>query len=108
MEIILPKESLRTALCNKAVVESYILKNVEKNIIAHAASKFLLISVVKWAARLTWVGLGLTFLCELAKNYYFDSKLESWCSKSAFGLNKSKFKNILEEDKAFSEALQSI
>lgn len=95
-------------LAQISVVESYILKNVEKNIIAHAASKFLLISVVKWAARLTWVGLGLTFLCELAKNYYFDSKLESWCSKSAFGLNKSKFKNILEEDKAFSEALQSI
>lgn len=65
------------ALAQISVVESYILKNVEKNIIAHAASKFLLISVAKWAARLTWIGLGLTFLYELAKNYYFDSKLEN-------------------------------
>lgn len=95
-------------LAQISVVESYILKNVEKNIIAHAASKFLLISVAKWAARLTWVGLGLTFLYELAKNYYFDSKLENWCSKSAFGLDESKFENILDENKAFSEALQSI
>lgn len=89
-------------------MESYILKNVEKNIVAKAASKLLLISVAKWAARLTWVGLGLTILYELAKNYYFDSKLENWCSKSAFGTGENKFNNILDEDKAFSEALQSI
>lgn len=71
-------------------------------------SKLLLVNFIRGAAMFNWIGMGLTVLEIIFRNYYLDNELQKWCEKSIFGFEANKYKSLEEEENAFSKVIMSI
>ncbi len=87
------------------VLRSTMIEIASKNALV---SKLLLVNFIRGAAIFNWIGMGLTLLEIIFRNYYLNNELQNWCEKSIFGCEGSKYKSFEEEENAFSKAIVSI
>lgn len=87
------------------ILRSTMIEIASKNALV---SKLLLVNFIRGAAMFNWIGMGLTVLEIIFRNYYLDNELQKWCEKSIFGFEANKYKSLEEEENAFSKAIVSI
>ena len=87
------------------ILRSTMIEIASKNALV---SKLLLDNFIRGAAMYNWIGMGLTVLEIIFRNYYLDNELQKWCEKSIFGFEANKYKSLEEEENAFSKAIVSI
>lgn len=63
---------------------------------------------IKITCYFNWIGLALTVIDIVLRNYWLDDEMQKWCKKSSFGLDSNKFKSMTDEEEAFSKAIVSI
>ncbi|MHA3981802.1 T6SS effector BTH_I2691 family protein [Acinetobacter venetianus] len=63
---------------------------------------------IKITCYINWIGLALTGIDIILRNYWLDDEMQKWCKKSSFGLDSNKFKSMTDEEEAFSKAIVSI
>lgn len=65
-------------------------------------------NLIKITCYFNWIGLALTVIEIVLRNYWLDDEMQKWCKKSSFGLDSNKFKSMTDEEEAFSKAIVSI
>ncbi len=65
-------------------------------------------NLIKITCYFNWIGLALTVIDIILRNYWLDDEMQKWCKKSSFGLDSIKFKSMTDEKEAFSKAIVSI
>lgn len=74
-----------------------------------ALKSFLTIGIIRTAVWLNWIGIGLSVIEIVLRNYYYtEDELQKWCKKSVFGTEAGKYKSLEDEDDAFSKAVVSV
>lgn len=74
-----------------------------------AIKSFLTIGIMRAAVWLNWIGIGLSVIEIILRNYYYtEDELQKWCKKSVFGTEAGKYKSLENEEEAFSKAVVSV
>lgn len=61
------------------------------------------------AVWLNWIGIGLSIIEIILRNYYYtEDELQKWCKKSVFGTEAGKYESLENEEEAFSKAVVSV
>ncbi|WP_277950500.1 T6SS effector BTH_I2691 family protein, partial [Acinetobacter sp. Res13-Abat-PEC12-P5-02] len=71
-------------------------------------ARFLTNNVIKYAARLNFIGLGIAIIEIVLKTWFIPNDVQKWCTKTVFGVGEKKYKTVKEEDDEFVKALESI
>jgi len=88
------------------ILRSTMIEIASKNALV---SKLLLVNFIRGAAMFNWIGIGLTVLEIILRNYYYtENELQKWCKKSVFGAEAGKYESFEDEENAFSKAIVSI
>lgn len=82
------------------------VKRIESIVLMKVLLDFGLVRAVAW---LNWIGLALTVIEIVLRNYYYtEDELQKWCKKSVFGTEAGKYGSFEDEEEAFSKAMVSI
>ncbi|ENU30489.1 hypothetical protein F991_01625 [Acinetobacter sp. CIP-A165] len=88
------------------ILKSKMTEIAGKNIVIN---RLLLMNVIRGASIFNWLGLGLTVLEIVLRNYYYtEDELQKWCKKSVFGIDSNKYKSLEDEEETFGKAIVSI
>ncbi|MQZ30042.1 hypothetical protein F4U02_03280 [Acinetobacter haemolyticus] len=88
------------------ILKSKMTEIAGKNIVIN---RLLLMNVIRGASIFNWLGLGLTVLEIVLRNYYYtEDELQKWCKKSVFGIDSNKYKTLEDEEETFGKAIVSI
>ena len=113
------------ALSFSKVAASFVMLAVGVGLLLHlpqlSASKVILFAnryalgrallaanLIKITCYFNWIGLALTVIDIILRNYWLDDEMQKWCKKSSFGLDSNKFKSMTDEEEAFGKAIVSI